>query len=71
MNIQEAINCKKGQTINHLTEKNKNGSPYSVRVNGKCKTWKTRPNEFRLPVKRGLYEFGYITEKNAKNWVLV
>lgn len=32
------------------------------RRNGKTKLWKTRPNEFRIPVKRGLYEYGYITD---------
>ena len=27
-----------------------------VRVSGQCKTWKTRPDDFRLPIKYGLYE---------------
>lgn len=35
------------------------------RANGKCKTWRTRPEEFKLPVKHGLYSFGYITHENA------
>lgn len=37
-----------------------------VRVTGQCKTWKTRPNEFRVPVKYGLYESGELTERNAE-----
>lgn len=36
-----------------------------VRPSGKCQTWKTRPNEFRLPVKYGLYESSAITQNNA------
>jgi hypothetical protein len=36
------------------------------RVNGKCKTWKTRPLEFKLPVKYGLYNYGYITHDNCQ-----
>jgi len=36
------------------------------RSNGKCKTWKTRPNAFRLPIKFGLYGHGYVEESNAE-----
>ena len=39
-----------------------------VRVSGKCQTWKTRPDEFRLPVKYGFYESGVITERNAADY---
>ncbi len=35
------------------------------RVNGKCKTWKTRPSEFRLPCKYGMYEYFYVDQDNA------
>lgn len=41
-----------------------------VRVSGKCKTWKTRPDEFQLPVKYGMYESLYITHGNAKDFQL-
>jgi hypothetical protein len=34
------------------------------RVNGKVKTWKRQPERFQIPVKYGLYVYGYITEKN-------
>lgn len=40
------------------------------RVNGKCKLWKTRPGEFRLPIKFGLYGHSYITELNAHDFHL-
>ncbi len=39
-----------------------------VRVSGQCQTWKTRPGEFRLPVKYGLYESSDINEVNAGQW---
>lgn len=39
-----------------------------VRVTGACKTWKTRPTEFRLPVKYGLYESSSIEPWNAADW---
>jgi hypothetical protein len=35
------------------------------RRNGKTKTWKTRPTHFSVPVKYGLYGYGYITHDNA------
>lgn len=35
------------------------------RVSGKCQTWKTRPNDFRLPVKFGLYESYAVTQGDS------
>lgn len=35
------------------------------RSNGRCKTWSTRPDEFRLPIKFGLRGYGYLTNDNA------
>jgi hypothetical protein len=32
------------------------------RRNGATKTWKTRPGAFRIPVKHGMYQYGYIEE---------
>lgn len=43
---------------------NADGSPMSYRRNGKTQLWKTRPDDFRIPVKRGLYEYGEITPHN-------
>jgi hypothetical protein len=48
------------------------GKTYHIqkwRVNGKCKTWKTRPNNFRLPVKYGFNgPYDYITNYNCDMW---
>lgn len=52
----------------HATLKNRDGTPLRVTASGACKTWKTRPNEFRLPVKHGLYDSTYITHQNADEW---
>lgn len=38
------------------------------RRNGATKTWKTRPQEFRVPVKYGMYEYAYISQDNAEDW---
>lgn len=39
----------------------KNGECQLWRRNGSTQTWKTRPTEYRIPVKNGLKNFGYIT----------
>lgn len=41
------------------------------RRNGATKTWKTRPNEFRIPVKWGLRDYSYITELNAHEFHVI
>ena len=46
-------------------DQNADGSPARWRVTGKLKTWKTRPLEFSLPLKHGMYVHGYLNETNA------
>ena len=65
---QQAIDSKHRQEFNHVSVKNADGTPARCRVNGRCKVWKTRPLEFRLPVKHGLYDCFYITQDNADEW---
>jgi hypothetical protein len=63
-------NLRHGQTIYIKGEYNADGTAMRVRVNGKTQLWKTRPADFKVPVKRGLYEHGYITPRNAKRFTL-
>ena len=67
---QEAVAASYRQEFHHGTRRNADNTPMRVRVNGACKTWKTRPLEFRLPVKHGMYDSGYITHENAAEWFL-
>ena len=55
-----------GKEIYTTLEVDSTGRPQRWRTNGKCKTWKTRPKEFRLPLKYGLYAYGALTEANAE-----
>ena len=64
----QATNAQYRDEFWHKTVTNADGSPARCRVNGACKVWKTRPNEFRLPVKHGLKDCFYITEDNAAEW---
>ena len=53
----------------HRTAKDSRGRPLRIRPNGKLKLWKTRPHDFRLPVKYGLRECFYLTPSNIHEWV--
>jgi hypothetical protein len=41
-----------------------------VRVSGACKVWVTRPEEFRVPVKYGMYESFEINQDNGADFHL-
>ena len=56
------------QEFYHKTARNADGTPVRARVNGACKTWVTRPNHFRLPMKHGLRTCFYITHNNSSEW---
>jgi len=62
--LKEAKELFVGQTLYHTTNKNSDGTRQRWRVSGKPKTWKTRPNEVRVPVMYGLYRHDYITHNN-------
>lgn len=47
-----------------------NGRYWHVRRNGKTKLWKTRPDDFKIPVKAGLRECGYIDYHNVDQFVV-
>lgn len=62
---QDAMNAKR---FEHVLLKNADGTPLRARANGACKTWKTRPTEFKLPIKIGLYVYEYITHDECEQW---
>lgn len=65
-----AQNASYRTIFHHINLKNSDMTPVRCRVNGKCKTWVTKPNEFRLPVKHGLKDCFYIDQNNAMDWQL-
>jgi len=57
------ITYEQAMTANHfehVTLKNADGTPVRARRNGRTKTWKRSPFEFRIPVKYGLKQCFYI-----------
>ncbi len=59
-----------GDELWHKEATNADGTPLRARVTGGLVTWKTRPEEFRLPVKHGLRECFYITQENCGEWAI-
>jgi hypothetical protein len=63
---EQAMSVRLGETFYHKTAKNADGTAVRCRVNGQCKTWKTRRAEYRLPVKYGLRE--WMQEGDYLSW---
>ena len=63
-----AVKAKIGEIFYHTSMHDSKKQPIKCRVSGKCQVWKTRPLEYSLPVKHGLYSSFYITHLNAINW---
>jgi hypothetical protein len=55
----------------HKFLRNTDGTRQRARATGAMKTWKRAPESFRLPIKRGLREYGAITEMNMDDWELM
>jgi hypothetical protein len=55
----------------HIFARMSNGREWRVRRNGQTKIWKTRPGEFRIPVKAGLRAYGSIEHDNFESTFVV
>lgn len=60
--LEEAKNLRPGTTLYHVKNRNAKGDAQRWKVNGKPKTWKTRPEEVRVPLKHGLYDYDYLDQ---------
>jgi len=77
MTKEQAMNVRYGEEIHYGDCKKVVGprggitiAQVRVRPSGKCQTWKTRPSEFRLPVKYGLYNSYTIDHTNKDHFHL-
>lgn len=66
--LEEAKNLSLGDILHHKTAKNADGTPMRFKVNGQVKTWKKDKDRVRVPLKRGMYEYSYLTEDNLDNF---
>lgn len=65
LTLEQAKALQYGDMLYTRIERNKNGGAMKFRVNGKPQIWKTRTDEVSVPVKHGLYHYGYVTQENA------
>jgi len=68
--FEQAKNLKIGDELHHYSLKNADGTCQRWRVNGAVKLWKTRPDQIKVPIKRGMREFGYLVEWNLSDFHL-
>jgi hypothetical protein len=70
------ISLEQAKALNHGTIlyckhfTNADGTPQRWRVNGKVKRWKRTPDRIEVPIKRGLYEYGYFTNAHLDEFAL-
>ena len=64
LTFAEALQLKSGTTLYHVSHRNADGSAQRWRVNGKVKTWKRDPSRLQIPVKNGLKNCDYLTERD-------
>lgn len=67
---EQALALKLREEIHSSLNRNRDGTCAKWRVNGQVKTWKTRPEEFRVPVKYGMYTYGYVTDISSDDYHL-
>ena len=65
MRLSEAKKLEYGMHVCHKQYRNADGTPQRFKVNGRPKTWKTRPDAVQVPLKRGLYEYLYMTQDDT------
>lgn len=70
ISIEEARDLMPGQIIYHRRNKNKDGTAQRWKVNGAVKTWVRNPNRIKVPLKFGMYDYGYLTELNISEFTI-
>lgn len=66
---EQAMGLTYRQTIYGIG-RNADGTVLRFRVNGAIKTWKRAPNDFRVPLKYGLYDYLYLDDGNCHTFFL-
>jgi hypothetical protein len=65
---EQALAATHGTTFYNQNLRGADKRPMRCRVSGKCRIWVTRPDEFVLPVKYGMYHSFTISRINAHAW---
>jgi len=70
MTLTEAKSLNYGDMVYSKHYKNADGTPQRFRINGKVHTWKRNSNRVKVPIRRGLWENGYLTEENIERFYI-
>ena len=72
LTIEDVKTLTPGSILYHRNLKNSDGSPLRAKVNGipKILVRKSRLGEFSIPLKHGLYDYGYADHTTAEHWCL-
>jgi len=62
--LEQAKNLRLDQILYHVSNRNADDTPQRWKVNGKVKTWKTKPEAVRVPIKHGLRSGDYLTQRD-------
>jgi hypothetical protein len=68
--LEQAKKLRVGDILYHRDARTADNTPVRWRVTGLVKTWKTMPDRVRIPVKHGLYSYGYIDEADLQDFCL-
>jgi hypothetical protein len=68
LTLEHAKVLDRGETLYHKVLRNADGSPARYRVNGMPLTWKRSPDRVQVPLKRGLWEYDYLTEDDLEDF---
>lgn len=63
------ITREQASTLSEFHEPAGAGKCKRWRRNGRTQLWKTRPDDFRTPIKHGLYAYAQLTPANAHMFV--
>lgn len=61
--LTEAKTLVHGQVLYHTYNRNSDGTPQRWRVNGKVRVWRRSPERVQVPLKHGLRDYDYLTER--------
>jgi hypothetical protein len=65
--LEQAKSLKLGTILYHVENRNADNSPQRWIVNGKPKTWKNGPSRVQVPMKNGMWNYGYLTEADLES----
>ena len=68
--LRQAKDLRSGDMLHSTSEVNSDGSARRWKVNGMPKTWIRKPGNVSVPVKHGLYTYGYVTQNDLNEVTL-